>query len=98
VCPLRCLSHELTSSRASLADVTYNTSAFPSLVRTLEALVAGGTRPPLVLLGYKERDPDERTLWILVQAIGLRLVKHAEVRGAGGDPVEIWLGSFTLYK
>jgi hypothetical protein len=79
----------------SLADVTYNTAAFPSLVRTIGSILRGSTPPPLVLLGYKERDPDERKLWDLASAIGVRLVKKAESTGAGGDPVEIWIGKFA---
>ncbi|GLB43363.1 putative rhomboid family protein [Lyophyllum shimeji] len=75
-----------------MADVTYNTASFPSLVRTLSKLVRRGSRPPLVLLGYKERDAAERTLWDLVGKIGLKLLKVEERAGAGGAPVEVWLG------
>ena len=75
-----------------MADVTYNTASFPSLVRTLAQLIRLGPRPPLVLLGYKERDVAERTLWNLVAEIGLKFEKISELTGAGGTPVEIWLG------
>jgi len=83
-----------------MADVTYNTSSFPSLMRTLSNLVRSGSpadpdvqsRRPLILLGYKERDPAERQLWELIQEIGINLVKVAERGGAGGDPVEVWIG------
>lgn len=79
-----------------MADVTYNTASFPALVRTLAALLAIGdpapTRaPPLVLLGYKERDPAERTLWDLAAAIGIAFERVGERAGAGGAPVEVWL-------
>ncbi|KAL0955132.1 hypothetical protein HGRIS_004045 [Hohenbuehelia grisea] len=76
-----------------MADVTYNTAAFPSLIRTLEALIRLGPQPPLVLLGYKERDEGERTLWDLAREIGLEFERIGERPGAGGAPVEIWLGS-----
>ena len=51
-----------------------------------------GTNPPVVLLGYKERDAAERTLWDLARAIGLEFEKVDEKRGVGGAPVEIWFG------
>ncbi|KAG6832659.1 hypothetical protein H0H87_000841 [Tephrocybe sp. NHM501043] len=75
-----------------MADVTYNTASFPSLVRTLSKLVQLGKKPPLVILGYKERDAAERSLWNLVNNIGLSLQKVGESAGAGGAPVEVWLG------
>ena len=50
-----------------VADMTYNTSPFPSLPRTLSPLVQLNVRrsrsPPIAILGYKERDPDGRSLW-----------------------------------
>ncbi|KZW01321.1 hypothetical protein EXIGLDRAFT_638368 [Exidia glandulosa HHB12029] len=72
-----------------MADVTYNTAAFPSLISTLERLA-----PPHVLMGYKERDPAERELWRLLEESQLRmkLVRVGEVGGAGGAPVEVWVG------
>lgn len=51
-----------------------------------------GTNPPVVLLGYKERDAAERTLWDLARAIGLEFEQIDEKRGVGGAPVEIWFG------
>lgn len=84
-----------------MADVTYNTDSFPSLIRTLSNL----TRPdiahaersaprqsPLIILGYKERDSSERTLWSLIQEIGIDLEKVGVVKGAGQEYVEIWIG------
>lgn len=78
-----------------MADVTYNTASFPSLVRTLAQVMRLGTKPPMVLMGYKQRDAAERTLWNLVAEIGLELKKISEHKGAGGAPVEIWLGCAT---
>ncbi|EJD37637.1 hypothetical protein AURDEDRAFT_146987 [Auricularia subglabra TFB-10046 SS5] len=71
-----------------MADVTYNTAAFPSLVATIELL-----NPPLLLMGYKERDPAERELWDMLKSV--RLTRVDEVPGAGGAPVEIWIGEMT---
>jgi protein N-lysine methyltransferase METTL21D len=78
-----------------MADVTYNTASFPSLVRTLEQLIRLGNNPPMVLVGYKERDAAERTLWNLVAEIGLKFEKIGQRTGAGGAPVEIWVGCIT---
>ena len=84
-----------------MADVTYNTAAFPSLIRTVsdilrlraEARKKDATlKETMILLGYKERDPAERTLWGMMQEVGVQLEKVDERRGAGGDPVEIWIG------
>ena len=84
-----------------MADVTYNTAAFPSLIRTVsdilrlraEARKQDATlKETMILLGYKERDPAERTLWGMMQEVGVHLEKVDERRGAGGDPVEIWIG------
>ncbi|KAG5638564.1 hypothetical protein H0H81_011910 [Sphagnurus paluster] len=76
-----------------MADVTYNTASFPALVSTLGRLIRLSKKPPLVLLGYKERDAAERTLWELAGEIGIHFEKIGERGGAGGAPVEIWLGS-----
>lgn len=80
--------------RRSMADVTYNTASFSALVGTLSRLInrKQNGRPPRVLMGYKERDPDERTLWDRAKDIGLCFHQIARVNGAGGNPVEIWLG------
>lgn len=80
-----------------MADVTYNTASFPSLIRTLDQLLCLGDRPdnpaiPLILLGYKERETAERSLWNMTRSIGVKLQKIGEKPGAGGFPVEIWLG------
>ncbi|KAK7683348.1 hypothetical protein QCA50_013610 [Cerrena zonata] len=78
-----------------MADVTYNTASFPSLVRTLQNLVhnsSGKARSPLLLLGYKERDPAERTLWEMAETVGITFEHIGEREGAGGAPVEVWLG------
>lgn len=77
-----------------MADVTYNTASFPALVKTLERLVKLSLRSgkrPLILLGYKERDEAERTLWDMVKEIGIDFKKVGERVGAGGFPVEIWI-------
>jgi protein N-lysine methyltransferase METTL21D len=106
-----------------MADVTYNTSSFPALLRTLASLLALSAAPhhhhhhhhvaddadddererdrhdgdPLVLLAYKERDPAERQLWDMMAArdseeMGVVLECVGKQAGAGGLPVEIWLG------
>ncbi|KAG7093508.1 hypothetical protein E1B28_007183 [Marasmius oreades] len=77
-----------------MADVTYNTSSFPALIRTLSSLISLNRTedPPVIIMGYKERDPAERSLWNMVQEIGIRFNKVAEVPGAGGTPIEIWIG------
>jgi len=73
-----------------MADVTYNTASFPSLVRTLKTLVNLSTRPPQVVLGYKERDTAERALWNMLSEAGLDLKLLGTVAGHGGSPVEVW--------
>ncbi|KAJ3526936.1 hypothetical protein NM688_g8195 [Phlebia brevispora] len=78
-----------------MADVTYNTSSFPSLVRTLDKLLRlgddrGDRSTPTVLLGYKERDASERALWEMVNGVGIKLEKIGEKAGADEPPVEIW--------
>jgi hypothetical protein len=105
-----------------MADVTYNTSSFPALLRTLASLLAlsaathhhgdddgvpddgadhdgdPGTqerdgRDPLVLLAYKERDSAERQLWdMMMRETGVVLECVWKQTGAGGNPVEVWLG------
>jgi hypothetical protein len=122
-----------------MADVAYNTSSFPALLRTLASLLAlsdaqsrldeldddvandpgdDGPGPgvqereekpddcdyergcgrhdsvhPLVLLAYKERDPAERLLWdMMTRETGIVLECVGKHAGAGGLPVEIWLG------
>jgi hypothetical protein len=79
-----------------MADVTYNTSSFPPLVRTLSSLIQLNARknvkPPLLLLGYKERDPAERTLWDMALNVGIMFRKVGRRSGSGGQEVEIWAG------
>jgi len=81
-----------------MADVTYNTASFPSLIQTLSRLTrfSMGVAPakaPLVILGYKERDPAERTLWEMAKKIGIYFEEVAKVPGAGELPVEVWVGT-----
>ena len=80
-----------------MADVTYNTASFPSLIRTLKSIIAlhdsaQKPEPPLILLGYKERDSAERTLWDMTREIGVDFQQVGERVGMGGQPIEIWLG------
>ena len=110
-----------------MADVTYNMSSFPTLLRTLAALLALNTKnshdsnvaepdahpdpddpgasrdhddegerghgEPLVLLAFKERDPAERQFWdMMARETGVVLECVGKQPGAGGLPVEIWLG------
>lgn len=75
-----------------MADVTYNTSSFSALVRTLSSLIAMSAKRPLVLLGYKERDEAERTIWVMAEEIGIHFRKVDEIVGSGGDPIEVWIG------
>lgn len=76
-----------------MADVTYNTASFPSLVRTISSLVQlNPSKPPVIVLGYKERDPAERTLWDMAKEIGVVFERVGERKGAGGQAVEIWVG------
>jgi hypothetical protein len=140
-----------------MADVAYNTSSFPALLRTLASLLAlsnnaqskhrgddssdvqvanddaddddpgsGSSQErkeaqeradrdydergcasgqwrhdsePLVLLAYKERDLAERQLWdMMTRETGIVLECVGKQAGAGGLPVEIWLGSLGKRK
>ncbi|KAH9074847.1 putative methyltransferase-domain-containing protein [Lactarius deliciosus] len=68
-----------------MADVAYNTSSFPALLT--------GAREPLVLLAYKERDSGERRLWdMMARRVSIVLERVGSEAGAGGPPVEIWMG------
>ncbi|KAF5353076.1 hypothetical protein D9758_008751 [Tetrapyrgos nigripes] len=84
-----------------MADVTYNTSSFPSLVKTIRDLVQLGslslstaagysedeTKYPLILIGYKQRDRAERELFrTLSSQVGFRMTKVDEVPGASRLP------------
>ena len=81
-----------------MADVTYNTASFPSLLRTLSSLVQLNVEhsrpPPVVILGYKERDTEERSLWgMLKSEVGIRLGKVGECEGwPESTPIEFWIG------
>jgi len=83
-----------------MADVTYNTASFPALIRTMKYLVnlydpslkSQHLQSPLILLGYKERDPAERTLWELAEEIGIFFQKVEGIAGAGGAAIEVWCG------
>ncbi len=86
-----------------MADVTYNTASFPSLIHTLESVAylgdpLAGKKKPMVLLGYKERDPAERTLWHMMESIGFKLERVGERPGAGGSPVEVWAARLGVSK
>jgi hypothetical protein len=48
----------------------------------------------VILLGYKERDETGRSFWGFAAEAGIRFQKIGEREGAGGAPVEIWLGHF----
>ena len=73
-----------------MADVTYNTASFPSLVRTVVDLRTSNARA-LVLMAYKQRDESERDLWVMLESNGLRLQQVAAEGGSGGVQVEIWM-------
>ncbi|KAJ7115929.1 putative methyltransferase-domain-containing protein [Mycena epipterygia] len=73
-----------------MADVTYNTASFPVLVRTLKGLVNLSSQRPRIILGYKERDTGERTLWEMAKAAGIDLKLIGQQSGSGGMAVEIW--------
>ncbi|EAU90163.2 hypothetical protein CC1G_05701 [Coprinopsis cinerea okayama7 len=75
-----------------MADVTYNTSSFPALVQTLKSILqANEEKKPLIVLGYKQRDESERSLWEMAKEIGIDFVPVGEVPGYGEAPIEIWI-------
>lgn len=84
--------------------MTYNTASFPSLLRTLSSLIQLNTdhsrSPPIVILAYKERDPDERSLWGMLESdVGIRLEKVEECEGwPESAPIEFWIGSLEKGK
>ncbi|WVR03901.1 hypothetical protein IAU60_000900 [Kwoniella sp. DSM 27419] len=80
------------------ADVTYNTSAFPSLLSTLTALLRPDERiTPRLILAYKQRDPAERDLWDMLRDKGIGMVMVDVVKGAEEEGhTEIWLGEAGL--
>lgn len=88
-----------------MADVTYNTASFPSLVQTFSRLIQLSAassdhkthKPPLFLLGYKERDESERTLWDLARIdAGITFTRVGGRSGSGGNEVEIWIGRVEI--
>ena len=81
-----------------MADVTYNTSSFPSLIRTLSHLIhlEANQNPPLLLLGYKMRDSTERMLWDMVKDLGVEFKELGARKGAGGASVTVWVGRGDL--
>ena len=92
-CLARCCCLNIMIIERRMADVTYNTASFPSLVRTFSSLTQLCEKPPLMLLGYKERDTSERTLWeMLRQEASFGLVLAGQIQGAGDASVEIWIG------
>jgi hypothetical protein len=78
-----------------MADVTYNTASFPALAQTLASLVRLTEPDPFVLMGYKERDPQERVMWEMAREVGVIFEQVGESQGWGGAPVEIWVGRVT---
>ncbi|KAF6753061.1 putative methyltransferase-domain-containing protein [Ephemerocybe angulata] len=77
-----------------MADVAYNHDSFSSLVKILSGLqTMDPAKRPCFVLGYKERDAAERTLWELTEAVGIKFVQIGSVPGhaAGDAPVEIWV-------
>ncbi|KAG6873509.1 hypothetical protein C0995_014777 [Termitomyces sp. Mi166 len=85
----------LQNTRFEAAVLDWDDDALPDFVKEFpegfDAIMQLGKEPPFVLLGYKERDSTERSLWDLVDDIGLSLQKVGDSAGAGGTPVEIWL-------
>lgn len=84
-----------------MADVTYNTASFPALIGTLSRLIrfsmsVAPAKPPLIVLGYKERDAAERILWGMAEKIGIRFEEVAQIPGAEGTPVEVWVGTVSV--
>lgn len=47
---------------------------------------------PLVVLAYKERDPGERNLFMQARKLGIVFELVDNIPGAGGMPVEIYIG------
>ncbi|KAG2127567.1 putative methyltransferase-domain-containing protein [Suillus bovinus] len=84
-----------------MADVTYNAASFYSLIETLSRLIIfsmsiAPAKPPLIILGYKERDVAERTLWEMTKKIGIHFEEVAQIPGAEGKPVEVWVGTVSV--
>jgi hypothetical protein len=107
----------------SAADVTYNTATFPALTQTLKRLFQGPRgcpkseadaiqTSPILLLAYKQRHISERSLWPLLEDVGIKLTKigtidghekdldvdviTAEAAGSGMGGTELWVGRSIL--
>ena len=74
-----------------MADVTYNTSSFPSLLRTVDSILRLAPSCQVVL-AYKERHEAEGEIWGMFEGVGLRMQKIDQVHGFGGAEVQVWLG------
>jgi protein N-lysine methyltransferase METTL21D len=91
----------VSSFHIRMADVTYNTASFPSLIGTFSRLIrfsmsVSPVKAPLIILGYKERDAAERTLWEMAEKIGIHFEEVARVPGAGESSVEVWVGTMVV--
>ena len=78
----------------SMSDVSYNTSSFPALLRTVTRLLGLNREvSPILLIGYKKRDPSERQLWeSMVKNLGVMFERVGIRKGAGGAHVSVWVG------
>jgi len=85
-----------------MADVTYNTASFPSLIRTLSNLVqlnaTKNVETLVILLDYKERADEARTLWEMARGFGVVFERVGERAGSGGKEVEVWVGKVETQK
>jgi len=77
-----------------MSDVSYNTSSFPALLRTLKLLIGlPSEHPPLLLIGYKKRDSSERQLWeSMVNDLGVTFERLGIRKGTGGAHVSVFVG------
>jgi len=78
-----------------MSDVAYNTDSFPALLTTISKLLEIGEKPPVILLGYKERDEAERSLWNMMENIGVHLEMIGLRQGFADPLVEIWYGEYV---
>jgi hypothetical protein len=82
--------------------VTYNTAAFPSLLRTLISLLRppNSAHRPRLLLAYKKRDSDEGELWDMLRREGTEMILVEKIEGVMGSqsPVEIWVGAASAVE
>ena len=76
-----------------MSDVTYNTTSFPALLKTIKNLLRISP-VARVIIAYKERHIAERAAWEMFETQArLSMYKVEEIPGLAGAPVEIWLGS-----